>query len=120
MAGGRPLPRAAEQGPRGGPELLEDRALPPSSSLAAAPARLRPQRQSSRLRAGEPWERSSDPGGWEDAGGGDGEGKRESRFGRVELQIYWIRIHVGSELAVHVGGQRRFGPQVTHLNRFWT
>ena len=55
MAGGRPLPRAAEQGPRGGAELLEDRAPPPSSSLAAAPARLRPRRRSSSSRAGEPW-----------------------------------------------------------------
>ena len=46
--------------------------------------------------------------------------EREGRFERVELQICWIRVHVGSELAVHVGGQRRFGPQVTHLNRSWT
>jgi len=49
----------------------------------------------------------SDAGGWEDAGG-DGEGEREGQFGRVELQICWIRVHVGSELAVHVDGQRRF------------
>ena len=43
----RPIPSAAEQGPRprGGAELLEDRAPPPSSSLAAAPARLRPWRR---------------------------------------------------------------------------
>ena len=63
---------------------------------AACPPRARPQGAARRglLR--------SDAGGWEDAGG-DGEGEREGQFGRVELQICWIRVHVGSELAVHVG-----------------
>ena len=68
---------------------------------AARPPHARPQGAARRglLR--------SDTGGWEDAGG-DGEGEREGQFGRVELQICWIRVHVGSELAVHVDGQRRF------------
>jgi len=61
MAGGRPLPRAAEQGPRSGAELLEDRTLSPSSSLTAAPSRLRPQRRSSSSLIGEPWGRSRTP-----------------------------------------------------------